>query len=349
MMNNPRLFECGATFHLPAIPRLTALKCHPQLDRLEELDNEWVREFLPFKSDNETERFLACQHPLWVALTYPTATLDRLLEICEITSFLFALDDACYSDPLGPDGLRMRRELSEIGPMMGGARFSEDLPFVRALHDVWRRMKTKMPILQQRRFMAAAADFRDGCRKEIEARSRGEILSFEAYLKVRREGALGGGVYLIFAEYAAGVDLTNDIVDDEDLREINRLATDHWLLSNDLFSFRREYYAGDYMNAVLVLMHSERHTLQAAVERVCALLEATEREFVERRDRILSQELDHRSDMRKYLKSLEYVVSGNLEHSRFAVRYHGPGHTENPLRCGTVTLLSDRTVYVPMM
>jgi hypothetical protein len=347
-MNNPRLFERGATFRLPAIPRLTALKCHPQLGQLEELDNRWVRDFLPFKSNADMERFIECRHPSWVALTYPTAPLDRLLEICEITSFLFALDDACYSDPRGPNGARMRRELCEIVPMMGGADFSEDLPFVRALHDVWQRMKTKMPLPQQKRFIAAGEAFLDGCRKEIDARSRGEILSFETYLKVRREGALGGDIYLIFAEYAAAVDLTNDIADDEDLREINRLATDHWLLSNDLFSFRREYYAGDYMNAVLVLMHSEHLSLQAAVEEVCALLMVTEREFVERQDRILSQDLGLRSDIRRYLESLEYVVSGNLEHSRFAVRYHGPGHAEKPLRRGMVTLFSDKTEYTPM-
>jgi hypothetical protein len=335
----------GASFFLPPVPQLLPVRCHPQRAHLERLDEEWVRTFLPFPTEVARAEFLGWRSAVWTALAFPTAGLDQLVDINLIDSYLFALDDACYDVYAQIDKTSARQEFA----MLLACLANEDVPapsspYVAALQDIWHRMRTRIPSRQQARFLAAAEIFLHGCLAEIHGRSRQEILAFDAYLTLRTQ-SLAGHFYLMLTEYAAEVDLEDDLRNHAELNELNRLATQHWLFANDLFSFRREYYLGDFMNAVLVLIHREDLGLQEAVDTVSDLLHRTEAQFVRKRDLTLNSTLGQRPEIRRYLDVLGLTMAGNLEQSRFAPRYHGAGYHGRPFRSGHVTLWPDRTDF----
>jgi hypothetical protein len=328
----------GARYQLSAVPLLLAQGCHPKAAELERRHDHWIATRYPFSSAHARARFLFHRSALWTAATYPTTDEDRFHDLSRLTSFLFAFDDLCgdHTDT----GLQHVRAV--LNDCLGVMHDHEPAtPHGTALADIWTDMSTRMPPRQRRRLTDAVVDFSRGCFTEIASRAHRVVLDFDNYVWVRLQQSLAAWIYFILTEYAAAVDLDDDVLDH--LRPLHWACAEHLLYANDLFSFRAEHFADDHVNALCILT-IEGATLQQAIDHITKLVTQKERQVAAGIARILNSSSRAHADVRTYLKKLEYVISGNHSQARFAPRYHGT-HTyiDHPIEKGTITLWPDHT------
>src|SRR5262249_29285185 len=159
----------------------------------------------------------------------------------------------------------------------------------------------------------------------ILARATGRIFDYDTYMRMRYN-TIGMKAFFVLAEYGLGPDLSEEMAH-KDMRDIHSIALEHISVVNDLFSFRKEYYAKEYINSICILCDQERLDLQGAVYKASGIIHAKESAFLDKRGEILSGKLGARPGVRAYLDELGYTLAGNLQWSYLTPRYHGAGHT----------------------
>jgi terpene synthase-like protein len=340
-MNATQIILPGTHYILPELPRLLRSRRHARSEDLELRHDQWLREWFPFATAADQRRFLDQRNALWTTMTYPTLDDERFYELARLTSFLFAVDDLCLRRD---EAVTPRADVlfSDILAVLSGK--PSDTAHGTALADIWATMGRRMPARQRCRLIVAVRGFARGCHTEMASRSTDTVLGFDRYRRLRVEHSLAAWLYFILTEYAAGVDLDDFVLDR--LRPLHRIAAEHLLFANDLFSFRAEHFADDHVNAVCALV-ANGAGLQSTIDRMAHLIITRERDLVIARDRLLASALGARNDVHAYLAALEYVISGNLEQSRFAPRYHGTSeYIAHPIQAGKIILWRDRTEYV---
>lgn len=332
--------NAGDSYRLRDIPQLLACASHPNAVELERRHDAWLRRCYPFATPEAAERLMAQRNPLWTAACYPRADDDRYYDLDRVNSFLFAFDDLCqdYSD----DGVSTAKQLmADCLSVMGGERAHTSIGAAWA--DIWASMGPQMPEHLRVRMVDTMADFGRGVLTEMSSRAAGTIMDFGTYRRVRLRQSLGAWMYYTFTEYAAGVALTRDTLDE--LEDLHWECAEHLLYSNDLFSFRAEHFHGEHINAVCVLT-SDGASLQEAIDHITALVTDKEHQVARRLDTLRSSPLGSNPQVGVYLEHLEYEVSGNLHQSRYAPRYHGTeAYIGHPIQAGHITIWPDRTEY----
>ncbi len=337
----------GAEFILPAIEEILPSRCHPYAAQAEELDAKWVQAWVPFKDSREEESFLARRCTYWVSWAYPYLAAERFLAMCNFSSLVFALDDVLSLSDAYTEENRGRICQEFIDAMSGSSRKIDEPPsWASGTHDSWQRITRKLSPQQRHRAVQAFSDHLTTSAIENTARSSWSTLDITAYVKIRRQ-TLAAPLYHVLTEYATEVDLTEDYrVHKSAMANLHTLAADHWLYANDIFSFRKEYFSGDGMNSIQLLL-GQGASLQQAIDQIVSLLESTQRQFA-KEVQSLKSFFGNRLDMLTYLDALVLAVSGNLSWSRRTPRYHGSGYLTHPIRSGTIALYPDRTVYSPL-
>jgi cytochrome P450 len=136
-------------------------------------------------------------------------------------------------------------------------------------------------------------------------------------------------------EYAAAVDMTGVL---PALAVVHRHCMRQMIIINDLLSWRKEHAQDDKMTVVRVLTEGQGYGLQAAVDRLCELAERHERSYIAARDEILAGPLGGRSDVRAYLRGLDYLIGGSQEFEYLTPRYFGDGSVWDTSTSGWVSL-----------
>ena len=330
----------GDSYRLRDIPQLLACAIHPNAVELERRHDAWLRRCYPFASAEAAERLFAQRNPLWTAACYPRADDDRYYDLDRVNSFFFAFDDLCqdYSD----HGVSTaKRLMADCLSVMDGEEARTSIGAAWA--DIWASMGTRMPDGLRVRMADAMADFGRGVLTEMSSRAADTIMDFDTYRHVRLHQSLGAWMYYTFLEYTVGVALTRDVLDE--LEDLHWECAEHLLYSNDLFSFRAEHFHGEHVNAVCVLT-SDGASLQEAIDHLTALVTDEERRVARRLDMLRSSPLGRNPQVSAYLEHLEYQISGNLQESRYAPRYHGTeAYVSHPIQAGRVTIWPDHTEY----
>jgi hypothetical protein len=249
----------------------------------------------------------------WSAWCYPTAATDRAIDIVDLITLLFALDDLAVHHP----GV-----FSQVTAEYFTAR-PPSTCFGRALQEVLGRLRQKAYAKVTGRVLAGLRGHLEGALAETRCRPDGRFVALEEYVPLRRE-AIGGRFCAALAEYGLGIDLSPQMAADADLADAWIPVTDHWILVNDLFSLGKEVTDADTMNLVLVMMHHQGIGLQAAVSQVGADIRR-----VDAAHQVTRRQLAHRyrkhsaaADIGRYLDALDHLLAGNLRWSTETRRYH---------------------------
>lgn len=92
------------------------------------------------------------------------------------------------------------------------------------------------------------------------------------------------------------------------------------------------------MNEIHLALADNGGNLQAAVDRIAAIVHRVETEFDNLTTTLRAGAAGQDSSLRAYLDALEAMIAGNLEWSYLTPRYNGRGHTWNGQKDTTAIL-----------
>ncbi|MBB5110080.1 terpene synthase family protein [Streptomyces spectabilis] len=126
-------------------------------------------------------------------------------------------------------------------------------PYGPAFFDIFGTLHREMPEAVYLRYIRSWQEWFENALLENEFRKARQIPSLETYLDFR---LLSVGLLpcIVSAEYFLDQDLTELVAADAQLARAGRVAVEHAMLVNDLYSFRQECFRGDNFNCVSVLV-----------------------------------------------------------------------------------------------
>ncbi|ATL69228.1 terpene synthase [Nocardia terpenica] len=309
----------------------TLAKVNPDYPTIYEHNAAWVRRFLPFPDATAMSLMLENRYPLWESLVYPSGLAGRVFHSSCITSLMFEVDDVAFLQGALFEGI--------------SEDWYADHPYGPAFTDIYGVLKQKMPAAVYRRYRQDWRDWFTATLEENKYRQRDEIPCIRTFLPLRRV-SVGLRPYIVCIEYVLGLDLTELLALDRELRRAKLVAVEHAMLVNDLFSFRWESFHGDYSSIVAVLVFADGHTLQEAVDITCGRIREADIELGRLSD-ILRLRYAEQPLMQIYIDAINAFCAGNLRWSLETSRYNGHAQGWNGLRSGILTLYPDRTVIEP--
>ncbi|MEY9876161.1 hypothetical protein ABH931_005671 [Streptacidiphilus sp. MAP12-33] len=324
--------------------RLRAARTHTDTDTVRAAHDAWFRDALTGLRLPGAERlFGPCEGVSLMCGVLPGADAAKLVGICVAASALFLLDD------VADDEAGERARAADYLAVLRGERSESSDPAgsapLRLLARTLTRAREGVPDRLWARFVAGFSEvIAAGAGKERTAREA--LGGYDAYLAARYADSAFDLVGVAI-EHGLGLpDLTRlqASADATAWAELHRACFVHTILVNDLLSFRKEYFAGEPMNALAVLRDAEGLTLQEAADTVCARIAAAEENFHAAAGTLRA---DGAPATDTYLTAWELMLSGNLVWSLACPRYHGdaaalPEGGTLPTR---MALHRDRTVF----
>lgn len=321
-------------FFLPPLPRLLPVGYHPEATRIEIASNGWIRRMLGscFANEQDLLVFLRQRNGLYGPLTVPYAEEARVQNITDWYQFVTVID-TFVSDRSGLGGSHTDAGAvfaSLVNGLRAGSSHGSDPEaggaarlYGSAAQDLWERISAGMSEAQADRLFASLEAFLRGCAVEIAAKLNGRVVDFESCMRVRVD-SFGCDFLQLLTEYAAEVDMTATLATGI-LDDVHHHAMRQLIFVNDLLSWRKEYQDEDTMTTVRVLCEDEGLPLQAAVNRLCALVEWHEQEYLAARDRLLAGPAGEDAAVSAYLSGLDYLIGGSQEFEYLTPRYFGDG------------------------
>ncbi len=321
-------------FFLPPLPRLLPVGYHPDAARIEIASNGWIRRTLGacFTHEDDLLVFLRQRNGLYGPLTVPYADVTRAQNIADWYQFVtvidtFVSDRSALGGSHAAAGAVFAALLDDL--RSGAPRGTDTGPdgtaplYARAARDLWERISAGLSRPQAARLLASLEAFLRGCTAEIRSKLDGRVPDFESCMRVRVD-SFGCAFLGLLTEYAAEVDMTGTLATGL-LDEVHHHGMRQLIIVNDLLSWRKEYRDEDTMTTVRVLCEDEGLPLQAAVDRLCALAERHEREYLAARDRLLAGPAGLDAGIVAYLAGLDHLIGGSQEFEYLTPRYFGDG------------------------
>ncbi|KAF9237775.1 isoprenoid synthase domain-containing protein [Melanogaster broomeanus] len=163
--------------------------------------------------------------------------------------------------------------------------------------------------------------------KQAEDRVHARILDLSSITIARRDTGSCKTCFT-FIEYAARIDLPDEVMSHPIILGMEEAANDFITQSNDIFSYNIEQAQHESHNLIAVLMHEKGLDLQSAVDYVGELCKASIQRFEEGRAMLPSwgEEVDQQVAI--YVEGLQDWIVGTLHWSFDTERYFGK---EGPL------------------
>nr|WP_249402139.1 terpene synthase family protein [Streptomyces sp. YIM 121038] len=293
------------------------------------------------------EAFLADQCALVGLYTHPDALPDRITPICDIYQFFGAVDNVLDNVDIADRGTPAIRAVVQqlLDSMRTGAGAAGDSLYAKEVTELVCRFHAHMSVAQRQRLQEALAEYVHGCAVEDPLRTGNSDLDFATFIGIHLKSGTRALVQLM-VEFGLGIDMTAPLAACPALQAAADASVKHCLLTNDLFSYRKEHFHGDAtMNALTVFLRDGCHTLQQAVDRLCEQVHTAEEEFYTAQGEVLDSAVGQCPDVRAYLHGLEMFSAGFVCYGFTCGRYNGPGHRWNGVESGLMVLHPDRTEY----
>ncbi|KAI9057325.1 terpenoid synthase [Trametes sanguinea] len=312
------------------------LRCHVQEREVSRESEEWLLSMANF-SEKQRAKFLTLNAGLLSGMCYIDCTFDELRVCTDFMNFLFTLDD--WTDEFDTAGTRGLAECV-MNTLYHPHTYHSDTAAHRLTKSFWVRMqKTAGPGCQQR-LMSTLDTYFQAIMQQAADRGSGNIPELEEYIVLRRDTS-GCKTGFAFIEYAANIDLPDDVIEHPILKALSDATNDLVSWANDVLSYNAEQARGDTHNLVCVLMHMNGVDRQEAIELAGELWRKTLDWFFECRKVVPSWGPEIDRQVALYIQGLEDWIIANAEWSFETERYFGKeGHIVKKTR--KVALLPQR-------
>jgi hypothetical protein len=178
------------------------------------------------------------------------------------------------------------------------------------------------------RWVAAWRRYFFGLGWETLHRSQGTLPSLNEFVAMRMAGTVGMEILTTMSDIADGYELPTEDLERPAVRALTEMS---WLLvafDNDLYSYHREtLLQGNGLNAVDVIAHEDRCTVEQSISRVVAMRDRVMCLFLRVRDQ-LAKEAGW--ELNQYADSLGRWVRAHLNWGLASPRYLRPLGTRSP-------------------
>ncbi|TCD63577.1 terpene cyclase [Steccherinum ochraceum] len=261
---------------------------------------------------------------LLVSHAYPYADYDQFRTCCDFVNLLFVVDEIS-DDQTGEDA-------SATGLVYLNAVADADWDDGSVLAKMTKEFRARFlkyagPACYKR-FLQHSKDYIEAVGKEAEYRERGEVLDMQSYETLRRENSAIRVCFGLF-EFALGIDLPDEVFENQEFMTLYWAACDMVCWSNDIYSYNMEQAKGHTGNNIItVLMKAKAIDLQAASHAVGEHFAELMTRFINTKSQLPSWGDAVDSAVQAYTRAMEHWIVGNLVWSFESQRYFGPRHRE---------------------
>ncbi|MFY0531315.1 terpene synthase family protein [Nannocystis pusilla] len=158
---------------------------------------------------------------------------------------------------------------------------------------------------------------------EAKYRAAGVVPAFASHNKIRQI-TVGLHTGFLLGELTEHIFLPPDVLEHESVRALERTASTIVGFANDIYTVEKERAKGEVNNTVLVLMHEDGLSFDAALARTVQLHNIEMREFERLVADLPSFDEDIDEQLRRYVQVLIHFIAGHDDWARSTGRYH-PG------------------------
>ncbi|KAJ6450276.1 isoprenoid synthase domain-containing protein, partial [Mycena sanguinolenta] len=170
-------------------------------------------------------------------------------------------------------------------------------------------------------FVDAFHQFTRGSLAQTTHRIAGSTPTVEEFIQIRRNSS-AMGLNSALVEYAMDLNIPEDIYNHPTMVAVRDAAGDIYVWNNDICSFNNEQSHGDSQNLVYCVFVEKHCSVQEAMDHVADMIRARVNDFMLLKETDMPTSSFPESDVRRYLKALEYWISGSLRWYYHSARGH---------------------------
>ncbi|KDR78905.1 hypothetical protein GALMADRAFT_1278404 [Galerina marginata CBS 339.88] len=280
----------------------------------------WINSYDIF-TDRKRAFFVQGCNELLCSHVYSYAGREQLRTTCDFVNLLFVVDEV--SDEQSGSDARA------TGQVFVKAMKYPDWDDGSILAKITKEFKARFLHLSgpknSKRFETLCERYTECVAVEAELRERNEVADLATFIPLRRYNS---AVLLCFSlvEYILGIDLEDEVYEDETFMKAYWAACDHVCWANDIYSYDMEQSKGiSGNNIVTVLMQENGTNLQETADYVGIRCSQFVDSYISAKKE-LPPSLG--ADAARFIDSLGSWMVGNLVWSFETVRYFGPRHLE---------------------
>ncbi|KAH6886767.1 isoprenoid synthase domain-containing protein [Thelonectria olida] len=281
----------------------------------------------------------------WACYTFPFSNPWQMDMLANMSLLAVLYDDVLSRTALVHDPEQVRRLTEQYAAVSAGQEPPVEQIAARWLWETNEKFCSQLSAAAIKRWHGIIRDIAHKVHRENSFHRTGELPGLEEFLELRRVSLFGYWVVFV-AELSSGVDMTEQLAQSSELRDLEMTAIEHILFANDLHSFVKEARLGEYSNCFWILRRAG-HSVQEAVDWMAKSLVAKQDELLERSRAILAGPLGRDPNVRRYLDALAYACGGTLYYHRTSRRYWGSDHDGIPVNNGLVTVTTTGIAFEP--
>lgn len=272
----------GVDLHIPFPVRIS-----PHRETAREAALSWLQKHEILRSPKAVADWKSWDVPLMMAVTFPDATEQGLINAAKFHSLAFLIDDQFDPEEKGRDKLLhgVAHEIVAIMFRQNEAPLGLSTPATRAYQDIWREKQSRMSPAWCDRFAANCARWLLAYLRETTFVD--QWLTVEDYIPLRR---LTVGIHwcLDQSEWTAGFEVPAQVAALPAFQAMRHDTVDAVAFTNDIQSELREKARHEAQNnLVLTLQHQHGCSLHEARRRAATMTEQAIASFVRRATELL--------------------------------------------------------------
>lgn len=341
-MDLPRITP-GTRLRLPDIRTELSARYPDNKDELQERAHAWARPYMERRyTAAEINRYLDQGIPSNGPMCYPDCLADRQQESANMFLITGLVDDQ-FSQPeaINNPGLAKKWIRGYHEALLDGIAPPPDKVPERMLYDAAQPILARARPGVRHRWAATHQQVIDSFVTEAALRSGDQTETYDEYLN-RRPTTFYGTWSAVHLEFTCDIDLTEELTACQELAAARDHAFFSAALTNDAFSFWKEYCAGDFANALCFLMRDGLDP-QEAIDQLFSLINGAEESYQRSCTKVREQYPD-RPDIDAYLTGLGAYIAGNREFHLISPRYTVGTERWGPGDKGFLVLNPDATL-----
>jgi 5-epi-alpha-selinene synthase len=293
---------------------------NPHAITVEHATIAWATHMGLIQHATDAERFLRLQYGTLMARAYPNAPLPALQLISDWNTWLFLLDDQCDEAGLGYAPDQLAAVHAALLDILHGGSPHQQTPHNLALCDLATRLQAYAGSPWLDRFRLQVAEYFKANIWEAKNRARGRAPNLKTYLAMRPyTGAVY--TYLALMEFADKFDLPAAVYAHPIVQQLMEMTNNIICWANDLMSLDKELRHGDVHNLVLVLRHTQNHSIPKAIRLVATMHDVEVGRFQALVASLPSFTAAVDADLQHYVMGLQFWIRANMDWSVATARY----------------------------